>query len=86
MFGSHMIRTVLNPNFIDKLLLCTIIFTIGGFVWGVLALPDPHLLLYFFSVNDIMICSKVSFRYGLCCKETGELICVGCCLYNTGGC
>ena len=33
---------------------------IWGFVWGVLAVPDPPLLLYFFSVND-MVCSEVFF-------------------------
>ena len=34
---------------------------LGGFVWHALAVPHPPLVLYFFSVNNIMICSKVSF-------------------------
>ena len=36
-------------------------FVRRGFVWDVLAVPDPPLLLYFFSVNNIIICSEVSF-------------------------
>ena len=36
-------------------------FVIGGFVWDVLAVPDPPLVLYFFSVNYIMVCLEVSF-------------------------
>ena len=36
-------------------------FVIEEFVWDVLAVPDPPLLLYSFSVNYIMICSEVSF-------------------------
>ena len=38
-----------------------LLFVIGGFVRDVLAVPDPPLLLYFFSVNNIMIYSEVSF-------------------------
>ena len=58
-------------------------FVIGGFVLDVLAVPDPPLLFYFFSVNNIMICSEVPFSY---CRETGQLTCVGWCLYDRGGC
>ena len=36
-------------------------FVIGRFVLNVLAVPDPPLLSYFFSVNSIMVCSEVSF-------------------------
>ena len=36
-------------------------FVIGVLVWDVLAVPDPPVLLYYFSVNNIMVCSKVSF-------------------------
>ena len=38
-----------------------LLFIIGGFVWDVLAVPDLPLPLYFYSVNNTMICSKVSF-------------------------
>ena len=34
----------------------SLLFVIGGFVWDVLAVPVPPLLLYFFSVSNIMIC------------------------------
>ena len=34
-------------------------FVIGKFVWDVLAVPNPPLLLYFFSVNNIMMCSEI---------------------------
>ena len=59
---------------------------IGGFVWGILAVPDPPLLLYFFSVNDIMVCSEVFFSEGLCCRETGQLIYICWFLYDMDGC
>ena len=39
----------------------SLLFVIGGFVWIVLAVPDPPFLLYFFSVSNIMICSELSF-------------------------
>ena len=61
-------------------------FVIGEFAWYVLAAPDLPLLLYFFSVNSILICSEVSFSWGLCCTEPGQLTSVGWCLYDTGGC
>ena len=35
-------------------------FAIGGFIWDLIAVPDPPLLLYFF-VNSVMIYSEVSF-------------------------
>ena len=38
-----------------------LLFVIGRFVWDVLAIPDPPLLLYVFRVNNIMICLEVSF-------------------------
>ena len=50
----------------EKLLMATIYgfqllpFVIRGFFWDVLAVPDPPLLLYFFSVNNIMSYSEVS--------------------------
>ena len=34
---------------------------VEGFVWGVLAVPDPSLLLCFFSVKNIIIFSEVPF-------------------------
>ena len=51
-----------------------LLFVIGGFVRDVLAVPDPPLLLYFFSVNNIMIYSEVSFSQWLCCRATGQLL------------
>ena len=33
-------------------------FVIEGLVWDVLAVPDQPLPLYFFSANNIMICSE----------------------------
>ena len=59
-------------------------FVIGGFVLNVLANPDSPFLLYFFSVNNIVIFSEVSSS--LCCRETGQMTCVGWCLYDRGGC
>ena len=61
-------------------------FILGWFVWDVLAVPYPPVLLYVFSVNNIMICSEVSFSWGLCCRKTGQLTCIDWCLYDTGGC
>ena len=62
-----------------------IAFVIGGFVWDVLTAPDPPLPLYFFSVNNIIMCTEVSFNKGFCCRKTGQLTSVGWCLYDTGG-
>ena len=59
---------------------------IGGFVWDVLAVPDPPLVIYSFSINNIIVCSKVSFSKGLCCRETSQLTDVCWCLYDTHGC
>ena len=39
----------------------SLLFVIGGFVWYVLAAPYPPLFLYFFIVNNIIICSEISF-------------------------
>ena len=39
----------------------SLLFLIGRFVWYVLAVPDPPLALYFFTVNNVIICSEVSF-------------------------
>ena len=39
----------------------SLLFVIGGYVWCVLVVTDPSLLLYFFSVNKIIVCSEVSF-------------------------
>ena len=39
----------------------SLLFLIGGFVWYVLAVPDPPLVLYFSTVNNVIICSEVSF-------------------------
>ena len=36
-------------------------FVIGGFAWNALAVLDPPVLLYVFSVYNIMIYSEVSF-------------------------
>ena len=47
-----------------------LLFVIGGFVCYVLAVPDPPLPLYFVSVNNIIICSEISFHQSLCCRET----------------
>ena len=45
------------------------LFLIGVFFWYVLAVLDPPLTLYFFPVNNIIICSEVSFSSGLCCEK-----------------
>ena len=39
----------------------SLLFIIGRFVWYVLAVPDSPLLLCSFIVNNIMICSEISF-------------------------
>ena len=39
----------------------SLLFVIGGFVWDVLAVPVPPLLLHFFSLSNIMICLELSF-------------------------
>ena len=39
----------------------SLLFVIGGFVWYVLAVIVPPLILYHFSVNNTIICSEVSF-------------------------
>ena len=39
----------------------SLLSVIGGFAWNVLAVPDPPLLLNFFSVTNIMICLELSF-------------------------
>ena len=39
----------------------SLLFLIGGFVWYVLAVSDPPLVLYFFTVNNVIIFSEVSF-------------------------
>ena len=31
-----------------------------------------------------MVCSEVPFSYGLYCRETDRLICIGWCLYDKG--
>ena len=52
----------------------SLLLVIGRFVWDVLAVPDPPLLLlYFFSLNNIIICLEISFSQGLGCRETGQL-------------
>ena len=45
----------------DNYLFQSLLFVIGGFFWYVLAVPDPPLVLYFFSVNNVIVCSEVSF-------------------------
>ena len=55
-----------------------------GICLGVLAVPDPPHLLYFFNVDNVMICSKVFFSYSLCCRETSQLNSVGWSLYDRG--
>ena len=61
-------------------------FVMGGSVWDILAVPGPPPLLFSFRVNNIVICSKVSFCQGLCCSKTGKLTRVGWGLYDTGSC
>ena len=39
----------------------SLLSVIEGFVWYVLAAPYPPLFLYFFIVNNIIICSEISF-------------------------
>ena len=55
----------------------SLLFVIGRFVWYVLPVSDPPLLLIFFSVNIIIVCLEVSFGKGLCCRQTGQLTSVG---------
>ena len=39
----------------------SLVFVIGGFVGYVLTTPYPLLFLYFFIVNNIIVCSEISF-------------------------
>ena len=54
-------QLVNHPFYDYHLLISVVVFVIGGFVWYVLAAPYPPLFLYFFIVNNIIICSEISF-------------------------
>ena len=64
MFVIFLFVSVIMLFVYEKLLLYTdssCCLCSGGFVWDVVTVPDPPLLLYFSSVNNNMVFSELSF-------------------------